>query len=73
MEPQQIQEILDNNVDWLNQAAAIEEEEGTEALYRLVMELDPDQARSLLFVLFLSYSKDRRRLRSWVGSSAEMN
>jgi hypothetical protein len=73
MNEKQIQEILDNNIDWLNQAAAVEAEHGTEALYRLVMELGPDQARSLLFVLFLSYSKDRRRLRNWLSGPAEMN
>lgn len=62
MNEERIQEILDNNIDWLNQAAALEEEQGTEALFSLVMELEPDQARSLLFVLFVSYAKDRRRL-----------
>ena len=73
MDDEQIQQILDSNVDWLNEAAAVEDEHGTEALFNLVMELDPDAARSLLFVLFLSYSKDRRRLQSWLTESPEMN
>jgi hypothetical protein len=44
MNEERIQEILDSNIDWPNQAAAIQDEEGIEALYRLVMELEPDKA-----------------------------